>query len=95
MSGAVKAKPRRPSSGSRPLGPLQTRLLAALRRHGRETTLERLAALSAGLIPNLDARPPYGQAPTRSQYVSAARAVATLRRRGLIRTHSPGSRADA
>jgi hypothetical protein len=32
----------------------------------------------------------HGRAPTRSQYVSAARAVATLRRRGLIHTRVAG-----
>lgn len=79
----------------RPLGPLQNKLLAALRRHGRDTTLEGLAALSAGLIPDLDARPPYGRAPTRSEYVSTARAVAALRRRGLIHTEVAATSADA
>src|SRR4051812_13517970 len=74
-----------------PLGPIQHKLLAALRRHGRDTTLESLAALSAGLIPDLNARPPYGRLPTRSQYASAARAVATLHRRGLIHTEVAGT----
>lgn len=69
---------------SRPLGPLQQKLLAALRRHGRDTTLESLAALSAGLIPDLNARPPFGRDPSRPKYVSVARAVSTLHRRGLV-----------
>jgi hypothetical protein len=63
---------------------LQQLLLDALRRHGRVASLESLAALAAGLIPNLDTRPPYGRAPARARYVAVARAVATLRRRGLV-----------
>lgn len=75
----------------RSLGPLQLKLLYALRRHGREASLERLVAFAAGLVPNLDARPPYGS-PRRSTYVSVARAVATLRRRGLVETKAAGTR---
>jgi hypothetical protein len=77
--------PRRP-------GPLQLTLLHALRRHGRETSLESLAAFAAGLIPNLDARPPLGRAPARAQYVATARAVAALRHRGLIETRTIGTK---
>jgi hypothetical protein len=91
MPGAVTADTRSPSVGLRPLGPLQQKLLTALRRHGRETTLEGLAAFAAGLIPDVQTRPPYGQAPTRSQYVSTARAVATLHRRGLVHTKVTGT----
>lgn len=76
---------------SRTLGPVQLKLLHALRRHGREATLESLAAFAAGLIPNLEARSPYGRAPSRAQYVSVARAVAALRRRGLVRTETAGT----
>jgi hypothetical protein len=76
----------------RGLGPLQLKLLTALRRHGREATLGSLAALAAGLSPNLNARPPYGRAPSRAQYVSVARAVAALRRRGLVHTTMAGTK---
>jgi hypothetical protein len=76
---------------ARPLGPLQQKLLAALRRHGRETTLGSLAALSAGFIPDLVDRPPCGRVPTRSEYVSVARSVAALRRRGLVHTEVAGT----
>jgi hypothetical protein len=47
--------------------------------------------LAEGLIPNLDALPPYGRAPRRSRYVAVARAVAALRRRGLVNTYMAGT----
>jgi hypothetical protein len=68
----------------RTTGPLQRKILAALRRHGREAPLEDLAALAANLIADLDLRPPYGRAPSAAQYKATARAVAALRRRGLV-----------
>ncbi len=74
-----------------PLGALQRRLLHAVRRHGSEASLESLAALAAGLIQDLGARPPQGRAPTRSQYVAVARAVASLRRRGLVEARIMGT----
>jgi hypothetical protein len=73
------------------LGPLQTKLLTALRRHGHEVSLGSLAAFAAGLIPDLKARPPYGRAPRRATYVAVARAVAGLRRRGLVSTTMAGT----
>jgi hypothetical protein len=73
-------------------GSLQLKLLTALHRHGREATLGSLAALAAGLTLDLDARPPYGQAPSRAKYVAVARAVATLRRRGLVHTEMTGTK---
>jgi hypothetical protein len=76
----------------RGLGTLQLKLLTALRRHGRATNLESLAALAAGLTPDLDARPPYGRSPSRATYVATARAVAALRRRGLVQTKMVGTR---
>jgi hypothetical protein len=75
----------------RPLGPLQLKLLAALRRHGRATTLGNLTALAAGLILDLDTRPPYGWVPPRAAYVAVARAVAGLHRRGLVDTTMTGT----
>jgi len=70
----------------RGLGPLQQRLIHALRRHGHETNLGALAAFAAGAIPDLGTRLPAHQAPTRAQYSATARAVAALQRRGLIQT---------
>ncbi len=67
-------------------------LLHALRRHGRATSLGNLAALAAGLISDLDTRPPYGWVPPRATYVSVGRAVAGLRRRGLVDTKVAGTR---
>jgi hypothetical protein len=75
----------------RPLGPLQHRLLLALRRHGRKASLQILAALAAGLINDLDTRPPYRWVPRRATYVAVARAVAVLRRRGLVDTTMTGT----
>jgi len=76
---------------SRALGPLQQRLLNALRRHGRETNLGALAAFAAGAIPDLVTRPPAHQGPSRAQYSAASRAVAALRRRGLVQTRMAAS----
>ena len=76
---------------TRPLGPLQLRLLDALRRHGRETSLGSLAAFAARLIPDIGARLPAHVAASRPQYSAVARAVAALRRRGLIETRMAGS----
>jgi hypothetical protein len=76
----------------RGLGPLQRRLLHALRRHGRDTSLQSLAALASGLIPDLGTRPPYGGRTPHSRYVSVARAVAALRRLGLVDTQMAGTR---
>jgi hypothetical protein len=73
------------------LGPLQLKLLHALRRHGRETSLESLAAYAAGLIPDLATRPPHSPLPRRSTYVSVSRTVASLRRRGLVDTKVAGT----
>jgi hypothetical protein len=72
-------------------GPLQLKLLAALRRDGRESSLGALAAFAAGLIPDLGTRLPAQQGPSRAQYSAAARAVAALRRRGLIQTRMVAS----
>jgi hypothetical protein len=80
------------TSMSRPPGPLQLKLLGAMRRHGRATSLGNLAALVLGLILDLEARPPYGWVPPRATYVSVARAVAGLRRRGLVDTEVAGTR---
>jgi hypothetical protein len=77
---------------SRGLGKTQLKLLAALRHHGREARLESLAALSAGLIGDLGSRVPFGRAPSRSQYVATSRAVATLRRRGLVDVQGVGTK---
>jgi hypothetical protein len=77
---------------SRPLGPLQLRLLDALRRHGRATNLQTLAALASGVSLDLEARPPHGWVPPRAMYVSVARAVAGLRRRGLVDTKVAGTK---
>jgi len=76
---------------SRGLGPLQLKLLAALRAHGQEASLEVLASFAASLIPDLGARLPYGRAPSRAKYVATARAVATLCRRGLVETETYGT----
>jgi hypothetical protein len=73
------------------LGPLQLKLLHALHRHGRETSLESLAAYAAGLVPDLATRPPFVMVPRRSAYVSVARAITTLRRRGLVDTEMAGT----
>jgi hypothetical protein len=73
------------------LGPLQQRLLHALRRHGRETNLGALAAFAAGAIPDLGTRLSAHQAPSRAQYNATSRAVAALRRRGLIETRMAAS----
>ena len=73
------------------LGPLQLKLLHALHRHGRETSLESLAALAVGLIPDLATRPPKEPLPRRATYVAVARAIATLRRRGLVHTEMAGT----
>jgi hypothetical protein len=76
----------------RPLGPLQLRLLDALRHHRREASLGSLAALAAGLIPDLgDARLPAHRGVSPARYSAVARAVAALRRRGLIETRMAGS----
>jgi len=72
-------------------GPLQLRLLAALRRHGRETNLTSLAAFAAGLIPDLATRPPAQTGASPAQYSAVARAVAALRRRGLVQARMVGS----
>jgi hypothetical protein len=74
-----------------PLGPLQVKLLQALRRYGCETSLESLAAYAAGLIPALGTRPPIVPGPRRATYVAVARAIATLRRRGLVHTEVIGT----
>lgn len=74
-----------------PLGPLQKRLLDALRRHGRNCSLQSLAALAAGIIPDLNACPPFGWMPPRAGYVATARAIAALRRRGLVTTRMIGT----
>ncbi len=75
----------------RALGHIQLKILTALRRHGREARLDSLAAFVAGLIDDLGARLPYGRSPSRSQYVSAVRAVAALERRGLVETAVVGT----
>jgi len=74
-----------------PLGPLQRRLLAALIRHGRECSLQSLAALASGIISDLSTRPPVGRVPPRATYVAVARAVAGLRRRGLVTARIVGT----
>jgi hypothetical protein len=81
----------RARSLSRPLGPLQRRLLDALRRHAGQASLAALTAFVAGLIPDLNARPPEGRIPRRAVYVATARAVAALRRRGLVDTEIAGT----
>ena len=60
----------------RPLGHLQRRLIDALRQYGRPTSLDRLTALVADLVPALHVRPPCGKRARRATYVSVARAVA-------------------
>jgi hypothetical protein len=75
----------------RPLGPLQLRLLGALRHHGREASLQSLAAFAAGLIPDLGTRPPAQAFATWAQYTATARAVAALRRRHFIDTRMAAS----
>ena len=74
-----------------PLGPLQRRLLDALIRHGRDASLQSLAHYAAGIISTLDTRPPVGRVPGRSTYVATARAVAALRRRGIVTTRVVGT----
>ena len=76
---------------SQRLGPLQIRLLHALHQHGRETSLQSLAALAAGIIPELRSRPPARVLPGLATYKAVARAVAALRRRGLINTRMIGA----
>jgi hypothetical protein len=73
------------------LGPLQLKLLAALRRHASESTLENLVAFAAGFVPDLATRPPINRKPPRAVYASTARAVAALRRRGLVQVRSSGT----
>jgi hypothetical protein len=94
VAAALGHTPARASSTSmsRPPGPLQRKLLGAMRRHGRATSLASLAALAAGLVPDLDTRPPYCWVPPRATYVSVARAVAGLRRRGLVDTEVAGTK---
>jgi hypothetical protein len=77
----------------RTLGPLQLRLLDALRRHGRETNLGSVAAYAAGLTSDLGTRLLPHQGPSWAQYSATARAVAALRRRGLIQTRMAAPRA--
>ena len=84
---AAVAAPQMPMS----LGPLQLKLLHALRRHGREASLVSLADIAAGLIPDRATRPPQEPLPRRATYVSVARAVATLRRRGLVHAEMAGT----
>ncbi len=75
----------------RTLGPLQLRLLDALRHHGREASLGSLAAFAAGLIPDLGTRPPAQAFASWAQYTATARAVANLRRRHFIDTRMVAS----
>ena len=72
------------------MGPLQEKLLHALRRHGRETSLASLAAFAAGLVPDLSTRLSPDRVPSRAQYSATARAVAALKRRGLVATTTVG-----
>ncbi len=76
---------------SAPLGSLQSRLLEALRRHGRPSTLQALVALAAGITTDLAARPPSDWVPTRATYTATGRAVSGLRRRGLVTTWVVGT----
>ncbi len=79
---------------TRGLGPLQSRLLTALRERGAYfVSLEQLAYFAAG-IADLDDRLYWrkGPKPTGSTYKSVARAVSTLRRRGLLEGCLVGSR---
>jgi hypothetical protein len=71
------------------LGPLQRLLLAALRRHGRNSSLRALTALAAGFATTLDSPLP-DRVPSRARYVSVARAVAALKRRGFVETELVG-----
>jgi hypothetical protein len=75
---------------SHPFGSLQRLLLEALRRHGREASLQTLAMFAGAIIPDLGTRPPGGRAPSRARYVAVARAVAALRRRGLVQVERVG-----
>jgi len=74
-----------------PLGPLQTRLLDALRARAGYMSLPHLAAFAAGLAA-LDG--PYlgTPRPPASLYASTARGVKTLRRRGLVESRLLGVR---
>jgi hypothetical protein len=81
---------------TRGLGPLQSRLLTALQEHATFVTLERLVYFAAG-IAELDDRLYWrkGPKPTASVYSSTARAVASLRGRGLLEGCLVGSRRTA
>ncbi len=57
---------------------------------GKATAIP-VAALAAGLIDDLATRPPYGRAPSRACYTAVTRAIAALRRRGLVVTETVGT----